>query len=505
MKRRTTVPWPTLTAGVLAVVYVVWTQAELGGPEVTLAFSDIIIGVAAAAAGVACLAASRRQKGWPGRGWLLIGLGMLAWALGEVVWTYYEVIAGQEVPFPSLADALFLLMVPFTLVGMAAMLNFQRVVGRTLFDGLMVAGSLLFISWPTILEPTYRAGDQDVFARSIALAYPIGDIVVASVAFVLLSQTARQTRGTLALAGAGMLGLAVADSGFAYLTAHEAYASASIIDPGWFIGFLLIALAGLRMHRTATSSEPRRGAPLLVMLPYVPLAAAMVASTVLLVTRGTLSTFLYVLLMALVACVVLRQLVTLRENLTLTRQLHTTVSDLRATEGQLRHMAYHDPLTGLANRAMFQERTERAAERPLGILYVDLDGFKKVNDELGHATGDALLVMVAERLRDCTRSTDTVARLGGDEFVVLLAGLAQDSDAEFLARRVVDEMARPFVIDGEPVQISASVGVAVQPEGAAADDLLRDADIAMYNAKFSGKNNLVCFDSMLRDRIVTTA
>jgi diguanylate cyclase len=509
-RRRTAEHWPTAAAGFLAVLYVVWTQAELGGPFVTLAFSDIIIGLAAGAAGVACLAASRRQGGWPGRGWLLIGLGMLCWALGEAVWSYYEVVLSIEVPFPSLADALFLLMVPLTLVGMAARLNFQRAALRTLFDAIMVSGSLLFISWPTVLEPTYRAGDQSPFDRSIALAYPIGDIVVASMAFVLLSQTPRQARGTWALAGTGMLGLAVADSGFVYLTAHEAYSSASIIDPGWFIGFLLIALAGWRMYRTDASSETRQDGPRLVMLPYVPLAAAILTSTVLQVTRGSLSTFLYVLLMILVVCVVLRQLVTLRENLTLTRRLQTTLDELRETEAELRRLAYHDPLTGLANRAMLQERTERAVanqrteQLSLGIIYVDLDDFKPVNDRFGHAAGDALLVMVAERMRACTRATDTVARLGGDEFVVLLPGLTDEADAEVLARRLVDELSRPFLIGDQSVQIGASVGVAVQPAGVTGDPL-READIAMYNAKFSGKNSVVCFGSMLRDRIATAA
>jgi diguanylate cyclase (GGDEF)-like protein len=510
LRRRTTEHAPTVAAAILAAVYVIWTQAELGGPFVTLAFSDTVIGLAAGAAGVACLAASRRQGGWPGRGWLLIGLGMLCWAAGEAVWTHYEVVLGIEVPFPSLADALFLLMVPLTLVGMAARLNFQRTALRTLFDALMVSGSLLFIGWPTVVEPTYRAGGQSLFETSIALAYPIGDIVVASMAFVLLSQTPRQARGTWALAGTGMLALAVADSGFVYLTAHEAYSSASVIDPGWFIGFLLIALAGLRMYRTGASTPTRHDGPRLVMLPYVPLAAAILTSTVLQVTRGSLSTFLYVLLMFLVVCVVLRQLVTLRENLVLTRRLHTTVGELTETEGKLRRLAYHDPLTGLANRAMLQERTERAVaqqraeQSSLGIVYVDLDDFKPVNDRLGHAVGDALLVMVAERMRACTRSADTVARLGGDEFVVLLPGLTDAADAEVLGRRLVDELSRPFHIGDQSVQIGASVGVAVQPAGVVGDPL-READIAMYNAKFSGKNSVVCFDTMLRDRIATAA
>lgn len=510
MRRGRPYRWPAFTAAVVVVIYVVWTRASLGGMAVTLAFSDVVIGLAAAAAGVACVAASRRQEGWPGRGWLLIGIGMFFWAVGEAIWTGYEVILGDEVPFPSLADAGFLLMVPLTLVGMAAMLNFQRSAMRTLLDAFMVAGSLLFVSWPTVLEPTYQAGGQGLFARTIALVYPIGDIIVASMAFVLLSQTGRQTRGALALAGAGMLALAIADSGFAYLTVHDVYTSAGLIDLGWLIGFLLIGLAGVGAYRTGAAPERRQDAPLLVALPYVPLVAGLVTATIVQLTRGTLGTFLYVALMSLVACVILRQLVTLQENRTLTGRLHVTVRDLRHTEEELRHLAYHDPLTGLANRAMLQERAERAADRQrseatsVGILYIDLDNFKQVNDRLGHSAGDALLMMAADRLRDCTRPSDTIARIGGDEFVMLLDRLAVDGNAEVTAERIVAELARPFTIHGQTVNITASVGVAVQRAGSrGAGDLLRDADIAMYNAKFSGKNNLVWFDSVLRDRIIT--
>jgi diguanylate cyclase (GGDEF)-like protein len=498
---------PTVLAVLLTALYLVWTQTELGGPAVTLAFSDTIIGLAAAAAGVACIAASRWQDGTPGRGWLLMGVGMLCWALGEAVWTTYEVVLGREVPFPSLADAGFLLMVPLTLVGMAAMLRFHRRALRTLLDAFMVAGSLLFVSWPIVLEPTYLAGGQGMFARSIALAYPIGDIVTASMAFVLLSQTPKPKRGTLALAGSGMLALAVADSGFAYLTVHETYSSANVIDTGWFAGFLLLALAGLRACRPEVD-ESRQTMPLLVALPYVPLSAAMITCFVLQVTRGTIGTFLFATLMVLVALVVLRQVLTLRENLTLTRQLHSTVEELRHREAELRDLAYHDPLTGLANRTLLQQRTERAVDRSatdsqvLGVLYIDLDNFKQVNDGFGHPVGDALLVAVAGRLRACTRERDTIARLGGDEFAMLLDGLTEEFDAEMLARRVVAELSRPFTVDGHTVRISASVGVAVQPAGPVqAGELLRNADLAMYNAKFNGKNNLARFDALLHDRI----
>jgi diguanylate cyclase (GGDEF)-like protein len=491
-----------------AAIFIIWTQARIGGEEVARAFSDITIGLAAVAAGVACLYAARKHAGWPGRGWLLLGIGMLFWAVGEAIWTVYEVVFHLEVPFPSIADTQYLLMYPFALVGMIAIVDSQQRAMRTALDALLIATSLLFISWPVVLEPIYESADesQTLLVRSFALAYPIGDIILATMAFGLLSQTARPVRGALALAGAGMLMLAVADSFFAYLTTNS-YNDINFLDVCWIIAFELIALAALRMSRTAPSPR-RHAAPLLVTLPYIPLAAAIVTSFIVQLTRGTLGTFLFVTLMLLVALVIIRQLLTVRENLTLTRALHKTVRELRAREAEMRNLAHSDPLTGLANRTLFQHRLELAIERSardrvgLAVLYIDLDDFKQVNDRFGHLAGDALLVLAADRLRTCVRPCDTVARIGGDEFAMLLDGLNGVRDVDAIARRVVMELGIPFYLEGHTVQIGVSVGIALQAPGPArAGDLLRDADMAMYNAKFSGKNNVVWFDAMLRDRI----
>jgi diguanylate cyclase (GGDEF)-like protein len=502
-----------MTAGVVLLTagYLVWTRLSLGGAAATVAFSDIFIGLINIAAGLACLFAGRRVSDRRGRGWWLIGAGMLAWAFGEVVWTGYEVLLGVEVPFPSLADVGFLAMVPLVLAGMASMLEFRAGGLRSLLDGLVVACSLLCVAWPTVLEPTYQAGGQNLLARSIALAYPIGDIAVASMVLVLLSQTSRRARGPLALAATGMLAVAAADIGFAYLTLHDTYVSGSVVDPGWVVGFLLVGVAGLRAPAAAADPGTLRTTPLLVALPYVPLTAALATSIAVEVARGSIGTFLYLTFTVLVTLVVLRQLVTLRENLRLTRVLDATVTDLRRQEEQLRHLAFHDPLTGLANRALFQHQTEHAIDRrrrdpaPLGIIYLDLDGFKQVNDSSGHPVGDALLVAVGRRLRENTRPGDTVARLGGDEFAMLLDGMHAETDAGRLADRLVTTLAEPFDLDGRTVQVSASVGIAVQPAGEChGGELLRDADLAMYAAKLGGKARSVPFEPQLRNRLTAT-
>jgi len=168
---------------------------------------------------------------------------------------------------------------------------------------------------------------------------------------------------------------------------------------------------------------------------------------------------------------------------------------LRQSEHELRLVALHDPMTGLANRTLFYERLEHAmtthnrAGGTLAVLFIDLDGFKKINDELGHRAGDTVLVQTAERLRQCARDSDTVARFGGDEFAILTELLAAPEDIEIIADRVVRAMQAPFDIGGQPAVISCSVGVALHREGdVLADDLLHSADEAMYAAKATGKD-----------------
>jgi len=175
-----------------------------------------------------------------------------------------------------------------------------------------------------------------------------------------------------------------------------------------------------------------------------------------------------------------------------------------ALEDRLRDQAHHDPLTGLANRTLLLQRLEAVLRAPadgthVGLLYLDLDRFKTVNDSLGHAAGDEMLVGVGERLAGAVRPQDLVARLGGDEFVILAPGLTAASDASRLAERIVKALGRAVTVAGVPVFTSASVGV-VTAQGMRRDarQLLRDADIAMYRAKHTGRGRAVVFCADMR-------
>jgi diguanylate cyclase (GGDEF)-like protein len=181
--------------------------------------------------------------------------------------------------------------------------------------------------------------------------------------------------------------------------------------------------------------------------------------------------------------------------------LHHSEAQARDKAGQLERLAHHDALTGLANRNLLHERIrdaiERARDRQEGfaILSVDLDRFKTVNDTLGHSVGDELLRQIAERLNGCARRVDTVARIGGDEFVVL-AGVNGPDGARGLATGIVERIGEPYQVSGSHLTIGSSIGIVLAPQdGMSVDRLLRNADLALYRAKASGRNGFCFFDS----------
>jgi len=183
------------------------------------------------------------------------------------------------------------------------------------------------------------------------------------------------------------------------------------------------------------------------------------------------------------------------------------ISERKALEEQLRQLAFHDPLTLLANRNLFRDRVQHAlilAHRGQGfvaVMFLDLDNFKNINDSLGHDAGDRLLAAVAQRIVKTTRTSDTVARLGGDEFAVLLEGITAVAEVERLAGALIEILDAPFTLDGMEVRVGASVGVAFSSSEAGTETLLSNADIAMYHAKAAGKNRYVTFKSQMQDML----
>ena len=181
------------------------------------------------------------------------------------------------------------------------------------------------------------------------------------------------------------------------------------------------------------------------------------------------------------------------------------ISDRKEAEERIAHLAHHDILTGLQNRFSLEDRLEQAlsiAQRDqtmVALFFIDLDRFKNINDSLGHHAGDKLLIEVANRLKECVRDSDIVARIGGDEFVIVLTGMKDSTQAALIAETLLRQVSRPYVIDKHTLETSPSIGISIYPDdGSNVDELMRNADIAMYHAKEQGRNNYHFFtDSML--------
>jgi len=498
----------------LALVTMLWSGWLLwgSGTPSTQTVSNVGLTAVPFLVTIACLFRGLRLSGSLRRFWVLLGASCAAWGTGQAIWTLYETGLGREVPFPSWADAGYLAAVPLAVAALLVLPAAQQSMAgllRIVLDGVMVAFALFCTSWILVLGPLFAAGGDNLLSTILSLAYPVGDVVtITMLIFALLRarQGGDASRQPLYLIGLGLTGIALADSGFVYLTSQTSYTSGSFIDIGWFAGFAVLFVAARRPERAVAPTEAEHGLRFVSSLwvPYTPVV--IMAMTVLFqhlrgeVLDGT-ATFTA---MGVLLLIVLRQVLTLRENLGLLRTLEERVeirttelrrkeADQRRLQEELAHQAFHDSLTGLANRALLKDRVEHALirvqrrRRPLAVLFLDLDRFKAINDSFGHASGDALLIAVSTRLKDCLRAEDTVARLGGDEFAVLVENLASEAEVRIVADRVREAFRDPIVIDGRELAVAASIGIAISEAGdETADDLLRNADLAMYRAKGAG-------------------
>lgn len=189
--------------------------------------------------------------------------------------------------------------------------------------------------------------------------------------------------------------------------------------------------------------------------------------------------------------------------------IYMDITERRRSEARIKHLATHDGLTDLPNRAMFTEllsasiETARRYKKKLALLFIDLDRFKVVNDTLGHADGDALLLEIANRLRQTLRASDVVARLGGDEFVVILPEFADEQEVAVVARKVLHAVMKPVMLHGQECRVTASIGVALYPaNGNDGQTLTKNADIAMYLAKEEGKNDFRFFSTDMKTQSI---
>ena len=506
---------------------------------------DVIAGALLLAAALKTAPRSKRL-GWA---WSILALAMLLYAMADATWAVLEVFLHQS-PFPSLADALYLLYYPAFLTGIILLLRKQRsaseVVNNALDLAIILAAAILGFGNFLIGPILQSNADMSALEQFILAAYPVGDLVMLGGVLLIVYNNPRpsdrqdaaaelvQPPVPVFLLAAGMLTMIITDGIYTYQTLLGTYASGGLLDFGWVLGNLLVAMAGaaqltsLQPGNAIADYQPGRlfmlwSARTKTYLPYVWLIGAfalLITSAMIKLPMGFASVALGVSI--ILALVLTRHFITLAQNRTLNQQLSDQALSLVALNHDLNlemeerqriqeKLAFdvlHDQVTGLANRRLFLDRLGQAIKRSkrhdamsFAVLFMDLDQFKVVNDSLGHACGDQLLVLVGRRLEESLRSGDTVARFGGDEFAVLLDDLEDERAAAAIADKVRDVIGQPFRIQDRDVHVTASVGIATDLiKYDHAEDLLRDVDLAMYQAKAHGKACCMMFRLEMRDQ-----
>jgi diguanylate cyclase len=455
------------------------------------AFWDLGMDAAALLAAVNCALAARSTSGRLRLAWGWLAVAALSWVVGQSVWSWNEVVLSIVSPFPGWADVGFL---GFPFGAVMALAVFPSNVShadrrRMTLDGLMAASAIGLVSWGTVLGDVVHAGGDSLFALSVSVAYPLSDIALLVVCVLVLSRSSAH-RVPLTFIAAGLALMALADSGYAYLVAANSYTTGNPTNLIWIFALGVLAFASLTPGATVGNVPAKTPTVAGTLLPYVPLGGAIAFMGWQFANRRQFSAVETVLAVLIVLLVLLRQFLTVRDNQLLARAL-------AERETQLRHQAFHDQLTGLANRALFIDRVTHALElhrrdgRALSICFLDLDGFKAVNDRLGHNAGDDLLKEASTRFGEVLSDADTLARFGGDEFAVLLE---DQTDPIEVAQALLGTLRVPFNLGGREAWVLASVGVAkvdlVDPTPTV-DELLVRADLAMYVVKRRGKADVL--------------
>jgi diguanylate cyclase len=427
--------------------------------------------------------------------WLLFLAGLSSFLTADVLYYLLE-RSSDSVPFPSIADAFYLGMYPLVVFGLALLVR-NTTKGRKDWAGVIDASifgiALFSVLWVLVMDSYVPASGQRPFERMIALSYPVADLAVLFVAIRLAVTAHRRTR-SLVLIVCSLTSLVIADTQYGLLNAANAFKTGGTVDAFWLGFYVLFGLAALdptmsKLSEVGVNQLERLSRARLSLM----FLATLTVPTIDLLWGNQTDRVVTLVSAAVLFALMLGRVVGLVRSVEYGREL-------------LRREARHDPLTGLANRTLFGEKTAAAlaaSRRNVAVLLIDLDDFKAVNDSLGHAAGDQILVIAAERISRSVRDNDLVARLGGDEFAVLLTNSIDSQDAAGTASRILRALDEPAEVMERSVRLGGSVGIALQiPEADDVQNILRRADVAMYSAKREGKGRFEFFEQSHYDEVV---
>lgn len=470
------------------VMFAVATAVVGGSARGRLILGNVVYQVPVLVVAVLTVLAARKAEG-PRRGfWRALAVANLCWLGGELCWSYFELIANQE-PTPSVADAFYLSSSAIAIIAIIRGFGGRALVrmGRSLLDASVLVAFIGLLFYRLFVAPQLSEGIT--LEAAIGVAYPMLDVIILGMLGTLALSGFRQVPRSVVLVSCAFFAAAVSDGAYTYLVLRGDYGSGGWLDLGWQIQAVLMGVAALIVVRRENADERPMlfgrdlGLPLILGGAAISVFYVMQTALRHRIDPATVAVGSYA-----VVAVIARLGLTSREKSRIGRDLE------HALEEQQR-LAVTDGLTSLNNRRFFEEmfrieaaRAERSSQS-LGVLVVDVDHFKDVNDAYGHEAGDAVLVQLAARLRGVVRASDVLARYGGEEFVVLLP----ESRPKVL--RVIAERLRAAVADlpfalpgGERIIVTVSVGGACQPEHAEGADIVRSADRALYAAKNRGRN-----------------
>lgn len=419
--------------------------------------------------------------------WIMFAFGQASFLIADLIYYWLETHR-EAVPFPSVADAFYLLMYPLVIAGLT--FKIRKNLNRNKdWEGLIDAGifgiALFSVLWVVVMDSYVPLAGQATLERLISLCYPVMDLAVLFVA-IRLAVGAHRRNTSLTLIIAALCSLVIADVQYGVLNAADAFKTGGVVDAFWLGFYVLFALAALNPSTAADKKHhPERMERLTKPRLGLMFMATLTVPCVDLIWGTPADRYVTLISSAVLFALILGRVIGLVRTVEQGREL-------------LHQEARQDPLTGLANRTQFTEQTIRALEtnaKSVAVLMIDLDDFKAVNDSLGHEAGDLVLSEVSDRINRSIRDTDVVARLGGDEFAVLITKMIDPQDAANTASRIIQSLREPISVLNRQVRVGASIGVAVQSdEHSDVQSLLRGADVAMYLAKRKGKSRYEFFE-----------
>jgi len=475
--------WPRVLTGLLAayaITYTVWTFVHWGGHRVIV--SDVASWPVVAGAVLLAWRKSNDLTGPARLAWRWIAFAAASWLVGEGLWFYEEVIRHRN-PFPSIADPFYLLFYPLVFVGLMLMpVQEPRRRDRMtmLLDAGIVMVAALMTIWYLVIQPTVADSHSPWTTIALSVAYPAGDLVLfGGILRILLRGPRRGAMPSLRLLALGLMCLVVADITFARLDLAGTYQPASVPDAMWVIAMFFVAAAAYVADRESAARqfdyEQREREVSLIPFGAVFVGLGLLIYQAAAPGTGSLLT-LTIGVFGLAVLVGARQLV-------LQHDIHGLI-------GELEHLVSTDPLTGLASRRRFFDHGNRMVAvanengTKCAVIIADLDGFKRINDQHGHAEGDAVLKAVAGCYRGLIAPDELAARLGGDEFACIVHADHEHDPDQFVCevgRAVTSGITKTG--DGAPLLTSLSFGVAISNGVSSLDDLLLIADTALYRAK----------------------